>query len=96
MSIQRSVCALTVTLLAASCCSSAWAAGAEQTGKVSVTLNYVRAVQPSGAPDPGHDKNCTEQLKQPTSRYIGMPVAPFPWADASWLQSHDVPIWFAS
>jgi hypothetical protein len=30
------------------------------------------------------------------TRYIGMPFAPFPWADASWLQSHDVPIWFAS
>ena len=75
MSIKRSASALTVAMFAAFCCSSAWADGAEQSGKVSVTLNYVRAVQPNGTPDPGHDKNCTEQLKQPTSRYVGMPVS---------------------
>lgn len=75
MKINGAICTITATLLAALCCSSAWADGTEQSGKVSVTLNYVRAVQPNGSPDPAHDKDCTEQLKQPTSRYVGMPVS---------------------
>jgi hypothetical protein len=74
MSIKRSVCALVVASLAAGC-SFALAADAQQSGKVSVTLNYVKAVLPNGSSDPAHDKNCTEQLKQPTSRYVGMPVS---------------------
>jgi len=65
-------CAIAVPLLAALCCSSASAA--EQTGKVSVKLNFVRAVQPNGSPDPAHDKDCTQQLSQPTSKYVGLPV----------------------
>jgi hypothetical protein len=65
-------CSIAMPLLAALCCSSAW--GAEQSGKVSVKLNFVRAVQPNGSPDPAHDKDCTQQLSQPTSRYVGMPV----------------------
>ncbi|HEX6831886.1 MAG TPA: hypothetical protein VF132_00015 [Rudaea sp.] len=73
MSVKRFACAIAVPFFATLCCSTAAAAGAE-TGKVSVTLNYVRAVQPNGSPDPSHDKDCTDQLKQPTSRYVGMPV----------------------
>jgi hypothetical protein len=64
-----------MALLAALCCTLAWSDAADQSGKVSVTLNFVRAVLPNGTPDPGHDKDCTNQLKQPTSSYIGMPVS---------------------
>jgi len=71
MSIKKSAYAITVPLLAALCCSSAWAVD----GKVKVNLNYVRAVLPNGSPDPAHDKDCTDQLKQPSSRYVGMPVS---------------------
>jgi len=49
-------------------------AAAPVTGKVTVTLNYVRAVKETGSPDPAHDKDCTDQLKKPTSKYFGMPV----------------------
>src|SRR3954464_4724585 len=71
MSVKKSAYAIAVPLLAALCCSSAWAVD----GKVKVTLNSVRAVQPNGSPDPAHDKDCTDQLKQPSSRYVGMPVS---------------------
>jgi len=65
-------------LAAALCSQSAWADAATPagaiTGKVTVTLSSVRAVKENGTPDPAHDKDCTEQLKKPTSKYVGMPV----------------------
>jgi len=75
MAFKKLANAITAGLLAAFCCVPALAAAADQTGKVSVTLSYVRAVKQTGSPDPGHDKDCTDQLKQPTSKYIGMPVS---------------------
>ena len=49
MPVKRFAFSIAVSLFAALCCSSAWAAGADASGKVKVTLNYVRAVQPNGS-----------------------------------------------
>ncbi|QBB69458.1 hypothetical protein ELE36_03185 [Pseudolysobacter antarcticus] len=75
MSIKKSASAATLALLAAFCGSSAWADGSEQSGKVSLTLTHVRALLSTGSQDPAHDKDCTAQLKQPSSRYVGMRVS---------------------
>ncbi|HZP65582.1 MAG TPA: hypothetical protein VFB32_04680 [Rudaea sp.] len=73
MSSKRSVLAA-MSFAFVLCSSGAIAADAPVTGKVTVKLEFVRAVQDNGSPDPAHDKACTEQLSQPTSKYVGMPV----------------------
>jgi hypothetical protein len=74
MLIKRSVLATVLPFAFVLCSSAAIAADAPVTGKVTVKLEFVRAVKDNGSPDPAHDKACIDQLSQPTSKYVGMPV----------------------
>lgn len=74
MKIMTGVILPTVAALAMA--GMAHAADSKQpvTGKETVTLEHVHAVQENGSPAPKHDAACMKELSMPTSKYVGMKV----------------------
>lgn len=65
---------LAAGILAMGIALSASAADAAHTGSVTLHLQYVHGVLKNGNADPAHDADCTKQLSDRNSQFVGMPV----------------------